>query len=119
MQKFEINNPEALKFIADFKSGVLFQPIIEKIKKIKWILISIALFITFLIFYGFGKALSNRNKVPVFLPPDLSTPQVSTAPKQSSQFDSLKSEIFEFSTDLPDPVMPDLNNSINFQKEEI
>lgn len=119
MAKFEINNPEALKLIEDFKSGALLKPYIEKVKKIKWILISICLFFLFLIFFKIGQTLYERANSPVFLPPSLETPTTSTAPRQQSEFDVLRTEIFDFSTDLPDPVIPDLNNNIILKAEEI
>lgn len=119
MAKFEINNPVALKFIADFKSGILFRPLVEKIRKIKWILISILLFIAFLVFYNIGKSLFQKTGVPIFTPPSLDSDRVISPPRQSSEYDSLKEEIINFSSDLPDPVMPDLVNEINLKKEEI
>ncbi len=118
MAKFEITNPEAIKLIADLKSGKTFQPFLDKIRKIKWILVSICIFFILLIFYGAGKSLFQSSNTPVFLPPNLDTPQVSTETKQKSEFDALKDEIFNFSADLPDPVMPDLSNKINLQPEE-
>lgn len=118
MAKFEINNPVALKFIADFKSGVLFQPIIAKIKKIRWILISIFLVIVFILFFLLGKNLFNKSTLPVFSPPNLDSERVVTPTQRGSIYDSLKEEIYNFSTELPDPVMPDLNNDINLKKEE-
>lgn len=119
MAKFEITNPEALKLIADFKSGLLFKPFIEKIRKIKWLLISICLFLAFLIFFNLGKALFQKADNPIFLPPSLDTIRETTTIRPNSEFDGLKDEIFNFSTDLPDPVLPDLNNQINLQKEEL
>ena len=118
MAKFEITNPEAIKLIEDFKSGAFFKPYLDKIKKVKWIIISVSIFILFLIFVIIGKTLYRSSETPVFLPPDLSNPEVSTVPAQTSEYDALKSEIFNYSTDLPDPVNPDLNNKINLKKEE-
>ena len=117
MQKFEINNPVALKFIADFKSGVLFEPIITKIKKVKWIIISTLLFIVFIICVIIGKSLFDRRGAPIFTPPTLDTQRVISPTRPASEFDSLRNEIYEFSTDLPDPVYPELKNSINLEQD--
>jgi len=106
MQKFEINNPVALKFIADFKSGVYTKPYIEKIKKLKWVIVSI------------GKSIFRSKGAPVFTPPSLDTERIITPSKAASDYDELKNEIFNFSTDLPDPVMPDFDNKINLQKQQ-
>ena len=118
MQKFEINNPVALKFIADFKSGVYTRPYIEKLKKLKWGFISIGVVIVFIIFFSIGKSIFRSKGAPVFTPPSLDTERIISPSKAPSVYDDLKMEIFNFSTDLPDPVMPDLDNQINLQKEE-
>ncbi len=117
MAKYEINNPEALEFIAKFKSGKLFEPILEKIKKLKWILISIFVFLTFIIFANIGKSLFNKNTLPAYLPPSLESESITTTPKVSSEFDLLREEIYNVGTDLPDPVLPALNTSLNLKEE--
>ena len=118
MQKFEINNPVALKFIADFKSGVYTKPYIEKIKKLKWVIVSVAIVIVFIIFFNIGKSIFRSKGAPVFTPPNLDTERIITPSKAASDYDELKNEIFNFSTDLPDPVMPDFDNKINLQKQQ-
>ncbi len=118
MAKFEINNPEALEFIAKFKSGKLFEPVIEKIKKLKWILISIFVFLTFMVFASIGKSLFNKNTLPVYLPPTLESGSVASPTKVSSEFDALREEIYNVGTDLPDPVLPILNTNINLKEEQ-
>lgn len=118
MAKFEITNPEAIKLISDIKSGVYFKPVIEKVIKIKWYLISFAIFIVLIIFFAIGKSLSSRAKNPVYLPPKLDLDNRKVETSTPSQFDSLKMEISGFSTDLPDPVFPDFDNKINLQSDE-
>ncbi|OGD83323.1 hypothetical protein A2572_04620 [Candidatus Collierbacteria bacterium RIFOXYD1_FULL_40_9] len=117
MPKFEINNPEALKLIEDIKSGVLFKPYLEKIKKLKTVFIGVGIFLFFLIFILIGKSLSNRAKDFGYIPPNLEILTEPTAPTVNSPYNSLKEEIFLFSTDLPDPIIPDLNNTIDLKEQ--
>ncbi len=117
MAKFEITNPEAIKLIEDIKSGVYFKPIIEKIKKIKWILIGAAVFIVLLIFFAVGKSLSRNIDQTGYVPPSLDIERTVTPTTTQSKYNSLKEEIYLFSTELPDPVIPDLNNNIDLKPE--
>lgn len=117
MQKFEINNPEALKLIEDFKSGSLFRPYLDKLKKLKNVFIGLGILLFFLIFILIGKGLSRRVENFGYIPPDL---EVQTEPTQApadSPYNSLKEQIFLFSTDLPDPIIPDISNTIDLKPE--
>lgn len=117
MQKFEINNPEALKLIEDFKSGVFIKPYIEKIKKLKIFFIGFGLFLFFLIFILIGKGLSRRVEDIGFVPPNLEIQTEPTPIQASSPYSALKEEIFNFSTDLPDPIIPSISNTIDLRQE--
>lgn len=119
MAKFEITNPEAIKLIEDIKSGAYLKPLIEKVKKIKWYLISVAIIFVLLIFFAIGKSLSRRAQNPTFLPPQLDTVTSKEDVMPASEYDALKTEIFNFSTDLPDPIFPEFDNKINLTSEEI
>lgn len=118
MAKFEITNPEAIKLISDIKSGLYFKPVTDKIKKYRWYLISSAIVFVLLIFFAIGKSLSRNASNPVYLPPQLDIDTRKTEVVNRSQFDSLKMEVYNFSTDLPDPVFPDFDNKINLLPDE-
>lgn len=117
MQKFEINNPEALKLIEDFKSGAFVKPYVEKIKKLKMVFIGVGLFLFFLIFILIGKSLSTRVENFGYTPPNLEIKTEPTAAPINSPYSSLKEQIFLFSTDLPDPIIPDISNTIDLKAE--
>lgn len=119
MAKFEITNPEALKIINDFKSGALLQPIKVWIQKYKWYIISAGVVLVLIIFLAIGKALSRGSQVPVFLPPDISTPVATATPQVKSKYEWIRQNILDFSTDLPDPVVPPFDNAINLESDNI
>lgn len=119
MAKFEITNPEAIKFINDFKSGALTAPYIEKIKKYRWYLISVCLFFLMIIFINIGKSIYRRSETPVFLPPKLENTSPKQASDSKSEFESIRQEIINFSTELPDPVIPPFDNNINLEPSEL
>lgn len=118
MPKFEINNPEALKFIADFKSGALFTTYLAKLKQYRVYIISICLFLLFLIFVSLGKGLYRGSAQPVFLPPKLDDYKPTLSVSQKSEFEAIRQEILNFSTDLPDPVIPPFDNNINLEVDQ-
>ena len=119
MAKFEITNPEALKLIEDFKSGVFFRPYLEKIKQYKNLIISVAIFFVLLIFVAIGKSLSQNVQKGEYVPPTLDVERQPTMIVQKSEYEFLKSEIFLFSSDLPDPVLPNLDNAIDLKQSEL
>lgn len=119
MAKFEITNPEAIKFINDLKSGVLFVPVKAWFQKYKWYVISAGVVLVLIIFLAIGKALSRRAQVPVFLPPDISTPIATVTPQAKSKYEWIHQNILDFSTDLPDPVIPPFDNAINLESDNI
>lgn len=115
MQKFEINNPVALKFIADFKSGLLWAPIVAKIKQYRLYIISVCIFLVLMIFFLLGRTLFRSSTIPSFLPPQIEKNKLTTEITPKSEFDNIRQEIFNFSTDLPDPVIPPFDNNINLE----
>ena len=119
MPKFEINNPEALKLIADIKSGAYIKPYIEKIKKLKMVFVGVGVFIVLLIFVAIGKALSGQVTEQGYIPPNLQVQIEPTSAPINSPYSSLKEEIFLFSADLPDPIIPSISNTIDLKSEEI
>ncbi len=117
MQKFEINNPEALKLIEDLKSGSFIKPYLEKIKKLKMVFMWVGILLFFLTFILIGKSLSARVENFGYTPPNLEVQTQPTSPPINSPYSSLKEEIFLFSTDLPDPIIPDISNTIDLKAE--
>ena len=117
MPKFEITNPEALKFIEDFKSGKFFGPYIEKLKKLKMVFVVFGIVFVLLVFVAIGKMLAKRVQNTGYIPPLLEIETTTTPAPASSSYNELKDQIFLFSTDLPDPVIPDLNNNIDLKPD--
>lgn len=117
MQKFEINNPEALKLIEDFKSGAFIKPYMDKIKQFKMVFISIGVIIFLLVFVLIGKSLSRKVEDFGFVPPNLELQTAPATTPATSAYNSLKEEIFLFSTDLPDPIIPEISNTIDLKSE--
>lgn len=117
MPKFEITNPEALKFIEDFKSGKILGPYIEKLKKLKMVFIGFGVFIFLLIFVLIGRSLARRAQNLDYTPPILEIETTITPPPAVSSYSDLKEQIFLFSVDLPDPIIPDISNTINLNPE--
>ena len=118
MPKFEINNPEALKLIADFKSGVLLAPYIAKLKQYRIYIISVCLFFIFLIFVTLGKSLYSGSTKSIFLPPKLNDVKPTQTITPKSEFENIRQEILNFSTELPDPVIPPFDNNINLEIDQ-
>lgn len=115
----KITNPEALKLIADFKSGVLLAPIKAKIILYKWYLISVGVIIFLLIALAIGKAIFRGSENPIFLPPDVGVPSPTLDKTFNSSYESTRQDILNFGTDLPDPVIPDLNDVIDLESDNI
>ena len=118
MPKFEINNPEALKLIADFKSGVLLAPYIAKLKQYRIYIISVCLFLIFLIFVSLGKNLYRGSTKTIFLPPKLDDLKTTETIATKSEFETIRQEILNFSTELPDPIIPPFDNNINLELDQ-
>ncbi len=117
--KFEITNPEAIKLINDLKSGVIFLPVKIWIIRYKWYLVTTAVIIVLIISLAIGKAISERNQAPVFLPPDIGTPVPTKETTVKSDYQWIRQNILNFSTDLPDPVIPVMDNAINLESANI
>lgn len=117
--KFEITNPEAIKLIADIKSGAIFIPAKIWAIKYKWYITSGLVLFVLLISLAIGRAISQRRQIPVFLPPDISTPVPTTVVTTKSDYQWIKDNIVNFGTELPDPVIPTFDNSINLESANI
>ncbi len=117
--KFEITNPEAIKLIDNIKSGVFFTPVKVWAIKYKWFLVTGAVIIVLLIALAIGKAISASRQAPVFLPPDIGTPVPTTTTTVKSDYQWIRQNILNYSTDLPDPVLPVLDNTINLESANI
>lgn len=115
----KITNPQALKLIADFKSGALMAPIKAKIVVYKWYLISAGVVIFLLIALSIGKAIFSSSETPVFLPPDIGIPSPTTDKTFTSVYEPIRQNILNFGTDLPDPVIPALDNVIDLESVNI
>lgn len=113
-QKFEITNPEAIKIINDFKSGAAYKPFIDFLKKYRWYLISALVLTSLFIAISIGKLLS-LNKTPSFTSPDIGSISVTPTPMAKSKFDSLKKSLVDFSTVMPDPAIPPVDNKITLE----
>jgi len=118
MAKFEITNPDAIKFINDFKSGALYQPVIIFLKKYRWYLISSCLFLLLIIFIALGKILYRSVDQPQFLPPKLETVTGTPMLSSKSEYENIRQEILNYSTELPDPVIPEFDNNIKLEASE-
>lgn len=117
MQKFEINNPEALKLIEDFKSGKMFGPYLEKLKQLKMYFIGAGIFLVLLVFVLIGRSLAQRAQNTGYVPPVLEIESTITPVQAVSSFSELKEQIFLFSVDLPDPILPAISNTIDLNPE--
>ena len=113
--KFEITNPEAIKLINDLKSGVIFAPVKAWLTKYKWYWVSGLVVIVLLISLDIGKSIADSRRAPVFLPPDLGTPVPTTEVVVKSDYQWIRQNILNYSTELPDPVIPVMDNQINLQ----
>lgn len=118
MAKFEVTNPEAIKLIADIKSGLFFAPYLAKLKQYRPYIFAICFLLLFIMFYSMGKLLYRGATQPVFLPPKLDSLSPSTTPVSKSEFESIRQEILNYSVDLPDPVIPPFDNNINLEVGE-
>lgn len=115
----KITNPEAIKLLNDLKSGVIWQPLKVKAVQYKWYFISggIVLFLLFALLIG--KTIFGRSTTPVFLPPDIGLPQPTTEKAFISDFESIRQNILNFGTELPDPIIPPFDNVINLESDNI
>jgi len=117
--KFEITNPEAVELLNDIKTGAYLVPIKAWITRFKWFLVSGLVLVVLLIALAVGKAIFQRSKPPVFLPPDLGTPVPTTRKTVKSDYEWIRQNIQNFSTDLPDPVIPPFDNAIDLESDNI
>ncbi|PIR99443.1 hypothetical protein COT86_04075 [Candidatus Collierbacteria bacterium CG10_big_fil_rev_8_21_14_0_10_43_36] len=117
--KFKITNPEAIKLLNDIKSGAFLVPVKDWITRFKWFLVSGLVLAVLLIALAIGNAIYRRNKPPVFLPPDLGTPVSTTGNAVKSDYEWIRQNIQDLSTDLPDPVIPPFDNSIDLESDNI
>lgn len=113
--KFEVTNPEAIKLINDFKSGVFFAPYKAKLIKYKWYIIAGLVVLSLIIALAIGKSIANRTPGSIFFPPDLETPVPTTTVQVKSKYEPLRQEIIYFNTDLPDPGIPPFDNAIDLE----
>jgi len=113
--KTDITNPEAIKLINDIQSGAIFVPIKNKIIRYKWFIVGGVIVIALLIALAIGKSLSENPENPVFLPPDTQDPFVTPTVTVKSSYESVRQEILDFSTDLPDPVVPPFDNNMDLE----
>lgn len=113
--KFEITNPEAVKLINDIKSGVFFAPIKAWFIRYKWFFVGGFVILVLVLSLAIGKVISQRNKPPVFLPPDISTPEPTTETTVKSDYEWIRQNILNFGTELPDPVIPPFENVIDLE----
>lgn len=81
------------------------------------VFIGIGIFLFFLIFILIGKGLSRNVENFGYTPPNLEIQTEPTTAPTNSPYNSLKEEIFLFSTDLPDPIIPDISNTIDLKVE--
>lgn len=117
--KFEITNPEAIKLLNGLKSGAVLAPVKAWIIRYKWFLVSGLVVLVLLIALSIGKAISRNSRPPVFLPPDINTPVPTTEITVKSDYEWIRQNIQDFSTDLPDPVIPPFDNSIDLESVNI
>jgi len=113
-QKFEITNPEAIKLISDVKSGQIFAPVINFLKKYRWHITSVLVLVSFLIAITVGKYLSGSRNQP-YTAPVISGPTPTVTPSPRSSFDSLKKALVDFSTVMPEPAIPPVDEQISLE----
>lgn len=115
----KITNPEAIKLINDIQSGVFWAPIKAWFARYRWYFITGLVVIFLLTALSVGKALFRRSQAPVFLPPDIGLPVPSVPETFTSDYEPLRQMILDFGVDLPDPVIPPLDNAINLESANI
>lgn len=114
--KIEITNPQALEVIGKVKSGEIFIPLTTWFKKTKWYLVSILIVTILLVALVVGKNLSEKTPVPVFTPPDIESVTPPETFNLKSDFSSLKEEIQNLNTELPDPIIPTFDDNLNLEE---
>lgn len=115
----KITNPEAIKLINDIQTGAIWAPLKIKFIRYKWFIISGGIIIVLLIALSIGKAIFQSSQAPVFLPPDIGTPQPTTEKAFTSDYEVIRQNIMNFGTDLPDPVIPPFDNVIDLESVNI
>ena len=115
----KISNPEAIKLLNDLKSGVFWAPIKAWFIRYQWYLVGGLVVIFLLIALSVGKAVFRRSQAPVFLPPDIDTPEPTIQESFTSIYEPLRQNILNFGIDLPDPIIPPFDNAINLESDNI
>ena len=113
--KLEITNPEAIELLGKIKSGAIFTPIFTWLKKNRWYLVAVGVFVVLIIALFIGKKLSETAETPVFTPPDIETVTPVITTTVQSSFSGLKKNIQDLNTDLPDPYVPTFDNNIDLE----
>jgi hypothetical protein len=115
----KVTNPEAIELIRKIKSGEIFTPILAWLKKNRWYLVAVGVFIVLLIALVIGKKLSENAQTPVFSPPDIETVTPTVTTTVQSSFSGLKKNIQDLNTDIPDPYIPTFDNNINLEETSV
>ncbi|SRR5258706_4467725 len=113
--KIEVTNPEAIKLINDIKSGAFFVPLKVKLIRYKWFIISGLVFVCLLLALVIGKALFQRSEETIYTPSNIEGPTPTIENTVKSSYESVRQDILNFSTDLPDPVIPPFDNMIDLE----
>jgi hypothetical protein len=117
--KFEITNPQALELIEKFKSGSIFLPVKTKLIQYKWIIISVVVLLALPISIAIGKSLFEKAPSNEFIPPEIENVKPVEKEVIKSDFDGLKTQIRTFNIELPDPIMPPVDNKIDLEPKVI
>jgi len=110
-----ITNPEAVAFIEKVKSGEYFRIIKTEFLKVKWFFVGALILLTLLLAIVVGKRLSEKAG-PSYIPPIIEVTVPTQETQKSSVFSALKRKIQEFSAQLPDPAIPELDNTLNLEQ---
>lgn len=115
--KINVTNPEALELIRKIQTREILIPIKAWLKKYKWYLISVTVFLVLIIALAIGKKASEKTAIPVFIPPEIESPSPTTVTVVKSDFSALREEISNINTDLPDPFIPVFDNAIDLEEK--
>jgi hypothetical protein len=113
--KLEITNPQAIELIGKIRSGEIFTPILAWLKKNRWYLVAVGVFLVLIIALVIGKKLSETAQTPTFTPPDIETITPTPTTTVQSSYSGLKKNIQDLNTDLPDPYIPTFDNNIDLE----
>lgn len=110
--KIEITNPEAIELIRKIKTGEIFTPTLDWLKKNKQYFFAAGIVIVLITALVVGKKLSERSALPAITPPEIDSPIPTVIQTIKSDYSGLKEEIQNLNTDLPDPYIPTFDNEI-------